>query len=158
MTESGVIALVSIGLSAIVSIAVSWISAILGYKINKKKEIFNDKKACLLDALVTLEHVIAKRKFVENGKQIVPDTDIKLSDGQIADKARECIDKLAIYCVNPKIAEIYMDVVVNGNTKPDNYNLFRNLCRKELGLKDINLGSQNAFLVGINTNQKEGFN
>jgi hypothetical protein len=77
-------------------------------------------------------------------------------------KARECYNRLALTCQNPKVTEVFLKVMfptpqTNNIDITDNLNTLRNTIRKELGFgKSINLSRDVAWFVRLSGDNRDG--
>ena len=138
----------------VVSIFVVVLSATL---FNKREKIYLKRQEVIHDALNFLDNYLSWLTFYTNNKPYpIPVRDMNYNTTRITTEAREVYNTLICYCRNQEIVNVFLAIVFgDGNTIEDYYK-FRNLCRKELGLKEINsLSKERIFLSQISTNDLE---
>ena len=134
----------------VVSILVVVLSATL---FNKREKIYLKRQEVIRDALNFLDNYLSWLTFYTNNK---PDPiairDLNYNTTRITTEAREVYNTLICYCKNQEIVDVFLAIVFGDGSAMENYYKFRNLCRKELGLKEINsLSKGRIFLSQIST-------
>ena len=72
---------------------------------------------------------------------------------EITKKVRECHNKLTVTCENTEIIDKFIAIIENkGINTFEEYNNYRNLCRKELGMeKQLEFNNNKVFFIRVTT-------
>ena len=123
------------------------------FLFNKREKIYLRRQEVIHDALNFLDNYLSWLTFYTNNK---PDPiairNLNYNTTKITIEAREVYNTLICYCRNQEIVDMFLAIVFGDGNAMENYYKFRNLCRKELGLKEINsLSKERIFLSQIST-------
>lgn len=141
----------------VISLIVTVVITVLQYKSNitlhKKNSTYDMKKETIEEALGFLDTYIS---WLDTNSGVIPARE-KINDVDLAVKARMIHNKLWITCNSKEIIETYINIIIpdscgkEGYPVFEKYNEFRNQCRKELGLDEIELPKDKIFLSVVST-------
>ena len=142
-----------VGLANAVSII---LVAIFSYILfNKKEKIYLKRQEAIYRALELCDKYLSWLNYYNTDKKKNPDPTRNLADTTlyVTEEARAVYNNLLCSCKSKDLIDAYLDLVVRGSASLDKYNRFRNLCREELGLKELdNLSEKDIFFSTISTN------
>ena len=130
--------------------------AIFSYTLfNKKEKIYLKKQETIYRALALCDKYFSWLNYSTDGKKD-PDPTRNLEDTtlSITEEARLVYNNLVCSCESEVLINTFLTLFFVGEEfKLDTYNSFRNMCRKELGLKELEgLSKERIFLSSISTN------
>lgn len=140
-------------LAVIASIVVVIIQYRQGAKLHQEAELYNTRREAILEALSFLDTYIS---WLDMEGSVIPSRE-ETTDIRLAVQARTIHNKLCISCDDPRIVELFVDIVVPSKETTGCYpvfeklNEFRNACRKELGYKAIDLPIDRIYLSRVST-------
>lgn len=152
MTSSEVVTFIV----AIVSILSSLFVSIYSVKyFNNRGVIYEVKKNAILRSLRLLDDYMSSAEWSD--KTIKPIMKMDLTTEYLTIEARECYNELIVTCKNSEIIKCFNKIVFSNMFSSDYLQEFREKCREELGLKEIDLKEQTTFInyVGLNINKKK---
>ena len=139
----------------IISVLVVVISSLL---FNKREKIYMKRQEAVYDAMKFLDNYLSWLRF-GNDKRIelrIPIRDLEYDTTKMTLEGRAIYNNLISSCKDEEIVETFISIIFNAEDWASNYIKFRNLCRKELGLNEIeNLSTDKVFLYQIYTNDLE---
>jgi len=136
------------------NIFVSILLVILSFLFfNKREKIYLKKQEAIYQALDFLDKYLSWLNYYTEGKKEEdPIRDMNDSEESLTLCGRKCYNDLISSCGNGEIIKTFLDIIFEKNDTLTLYNKFRNLCRQELGLKEINnLSNDRIFLSRIST-------
>ena len=111
-------------------------------RINKRKELYLIKKEAIFEALNFLDDFLSTKTFNTCLKRENIITKIGKDNFQeLTFRGRECFNKLVITCDDSELIDTFCKIILpqyyyeDKSIKMNDYDNFRMLCRKELGLK-----------------------
>lgn len=128
--------------------------AIFSYTLfNKKEKIYLKKQEAIYRALALCDKYLSWLNYYTNGKKdAYPTRNPADTTLYVTEEARAVYNGLLCSCKSKDLIDAYLDLVVRGNASLDKYNRFRNLSRKELGLKELDdLSKEDIFFSTIST-------
>lgn len=128
--------------------------AIFSYTLfNKREKIYLKKQETIYRALTLCDKYLSWLNFYSNGvKDEDPTRNLDDTTLSVTEEARSVYNNLLCSCESKELIETFLDLIVRGNNSLDKYNCFRNLCRKELGLKELDdLSKKEIFFSTIST-------
>ena len=135
--------------------ALAILVAILSYTLFKKKEkIYLKKQEAIYRALALCDKYLSWLNYY-TGETKDPDPTRNLEDNtlSITEEARLVYNNLLCSCKSKELIDTYLDLLFGDNPALNTYNRFRNMCRKELGLKELDdLSKDRIFFSTISTN------
>lgn len=140
-------------LAVIASMVVVIIQYRKGIVLHQKAELYNTKKEAILEALAFLNTFISWLNIDSGVTPSREETDAI----ELTVQARTIHNKLCISCDDPKLVELFVDLVVPNVGLDEGYpvfeklDMFRNMCREELGYKPVNLPADRAYLTVVST-------
>lgn len=145
----------SIALGAVALLGREWITGWLHSRIEEQAELrrsrYEIKRQACLEALSVIDAVLSHSRFTQDGRLL----DVQRQPVDIA-KARECNNKLALTCDDPRILELFLDALGvraagrEVERQGDLINDVRERMRKELGFgKPLALPSDRAWIATL---------
>ena len=128
--------------------------AIFSYTLfNKREKIYLKKQEAIYRALTLCDKYLSWLNFYNNGvKDEDPTRNLNDTTLSVTEEARSVYNNLLCSCESKELIETFLDLVIRGSHSLDKYNCFRNLCRRELGLKELdNLSKKEIFFSTIST-------
>ncbi|MEG2464266.1 MAG: hypothetical protein RSA87_03705 [Malacoplasma sp.] len=122
-------------------------------KLEKELAIYKYKTEAILEAIDFLENYIASSQVEKSPFK-------KMTVSELTISARACMDKLVVYCDNAELVETFDSIILKGETVKSNefierFKNFRNLCRKELGLKNVKFQKDEFYWLISTSNIKK---
>jgi len=128
--------------------------AIFSYTLfNKKEKIYLKKQEAIYRALALCDKYLSWLNYY-TGRTKDPDPTRNLDDTtlSITEEARLVYNNLLCSCKSKELIDTYLDLLFGDNPALETYNIFRNMCRKELELKELdNLSKDRIFFSTIST-------
>lgn len=141
------------------SILFSALLSVLSYILfNKKEKIYLKKQDAIYRALTLCDKYLSWNDFYNPDGTKTPDP-IRNSDDttlSITEEARLVYNSLMCSCKRKETIDTFLDLLLGGGGENifRKYNQFRNMCRKELGLKELKeLNGERVFLGKISTRE-----
>lgn len=134
--------------------ALAILIAVLSYTLfNKKEKIYLKKQDAIYRALALCDKYLSwLNYFTEQTKDPDPIRNLDDSTLFITEEARLVYNNLLCSCKSKELIDMYLDLLFEDKFTLVTYNIFRNMCRKELGLKKLdNLSKDRIFLSTIST-------
>ena len=128
--------------------------AIFSYTLfNKKEKIYLKKQEAIYRALALCDKYLSwLNYYTEKIKNPDPTRNLDDSTLSITEEARLVYNNLLCSCKSKELIDKYSDLLFGDNPVLETYNSFRNLCRKELGLKTLDdLSKERIFFSTIST-------
>jgi hypothetical protein len=129
---------------------------------NRKKASFAEKQKAIHEALETLDDFFSTFLIDGLGGKVVS---TRLKPGYLTTKARDALNGLYVYCKDATLPGLFLDILITPelivDTNPSRngkidigkkllkYSEFRNTCRKELGLREIDMPKDWIFINRI---------
>ena len=129
-----------ISLISVIVTGATAIASILYF--NKKKYLYEIKQKAILDALKLIDDYFSIQSFNNVPESnIIPFSRSEQDRNNLTLRARECFNQLILSCKSSELVECFLKIFFPHYYDPDghspiyNYKIFRELCRKELGIK-----------------------
>ena len=107
----------------------------------KKEAIFNSLS--LIDIYISWLTINEKNDLAERKEITVL---------ELTELGRKCYNELCLTCNSQELINLFLDILFNKDSNIfENYSKYRNLARKELGLKELNLDMNRVFIGKIKT-------
>ena len=143
LSETSIVAICCCAITAIASIVTTALSL-----RNRSKEKYKIKQDAILSALRFLDTYYSYLDYSSGITPIrKPYDSVKMTL-----ECRDCYEKLSVSVNDRSILEEFLSIVLDKSTNVlCSFNAFRNLSRKELGLKEIQYNKDSIFLSVITT-------
>lgn len=142
------------GLAGIIASTLTLILSFLLF--NKNEKIYLKKQEAIYGALALCDKYFSWLSYNNPDGTIAPKPIRNPNDTvlTITEEARLVYNNLWCSCKSKELLDVFLDLIVGGkkiNTFKT-YDSFRNMCRKELGLDELNdLNEERVFLAKIST-------
>lgn len=157
MDQTGIISVVAIGVSAIVSILVPIIQLWVNNKNVEKQQIYQAKREAIIQALEFLDDWLSYLTW-QNGESPVETIvkDQKCNVQNMTIRARKVLNLLCVYCNYEETINLFSRILFHPEEKSaDLYLKFRVSCRNELGLSIINFNENEIFIAKVSSAKLE---
>lgn len=146
------------------AITASVISSVVNYRklkaeiklgINKFKleSSYEIKKNAIFESLQLIDSYLSWLDF-ESG--IIPERDLNLTALELTKKARTVYNQLMVTCTNGELPKKFIKITCGNKTKKMRiYKKYRNMCRIELGLDEIDMSKKYVFISIVSTSALE---
>ena len=145
ISETSLVAVSCCAITAIASVLTTGLSL-----RNRAKEKYKIKQDAILRALHFLNAYYSYLDYPRRG--IVPQRDKSYDSTKMTLEGRKCYENLCVSVDNNEILETFLSIVLGtSDDTVKSLNTFRNLSRKELGLKEVQYSKDSVFLLVIST-------
>lgn len=119
------------------------------FKQSQNEHIYKIKKETIQDSLTFLDDYFSWLNYDSDVIPVRKDT----NERELTIKARECYNKLVLTCESKELPKMFLKIIFDNETnKMELYNKYRNLSRRELGIKsDLELDQKSVFISRIST-------
>lgn len=141
----------SIGIAGLL---VSLILGIFSYILfNKREKIYLKKQEAIYSALEIIDRYLSWMRFTTADLgSVKPIRNREETIESLTLDTRKVYNDLISSCKNVNIINTFLDIILDEDKVLIKYKKFRDLCRKELGLKELNgLDENRIFLAQVST-------
>ena len=138
----------------LVNAVVVILTAVFSYILfNKKEKIYLKKQDAIYRALALCDKYLSwLNYYTDQTKDPDPTRNLDDTTLSITEEARLVYNNLLCSCKSKELIDTYLDLLFGDKPALESYYNFRNMCRKELGLKEIDdLSKDRIFFSTIST-------
>ena len=118
----------------------------------KDKELLEIKKVAIFNSLSLIDDFISWLT-IDDGQQVAERKSI--TSLELTELGRKCLNELCLTCDNEELINLFLAILFDNGDKSgnvfENYAKYRNVARKELGLKEINFDLDRVFIGRLST-------
>jgi hypothetical protein len=158
MDQTGIISVVAMCVSGIVSISVPLVQLWIGDKNAKKQLIYQAKRDAIIEALNFLDDWLSYLTWHSDGSSTeIPVEKDKICNTQnMTMRARKVLNLLCVYCDFEETVDLFSAILFHKDEKKtDLYIEFREACRKELRLSKISFNKDEVFVAKVSSGELE---
>lgn len=116
---------------------------------SKKENIFQTKRVTVIKSLNFIDNYLSCLYF-DSGIMAVRDPEITTESLTL--EARKIYNELSNTCEDENVPQLFSSILFDKNPNVlEDYNKYRNICRKEIGLKEIALDNDKIFFSQVST-------
>lgn len=148
ISEASIVAIVCASLSVVGSIVITAINV-----HSRSLDKYKKKQEAIFESLKFLDTYCS---FLDYSSGIIPKRDNSYDSTKLTLEGRSCYERLCITIKNQETLEVFLSIVLRQSKNVmESLNTFRNLCRKELGLKEIDYNEESVFISVISPHSLE---
>lgn len=118
----------------------------------KDKELLEIKKVAIFNSLSLIDDFISWLT-IDDGQQVAERKSI--TSLELTELGRKCLNELCLTCDNEELINLFLAILFDSDDEKgnifENYARYRNVARKELGLKEINFNLDRVFIGRLST-------
>ena len=120
----------------------------------KDKGLLEIKKVAIFNSLSLIDDFISW-STIDDGQQVSERKNI--TPLELTELGRKCLNELCLTCDNEELINLFLTILFDNNKSSkhvnifENYAKYRNVARKELGLKEINFDLDKVFIGRLAT-------
>ena len=118
----------------------------------KDKGLLEIKKVAIFNSLSLIDDYISWTT-IDDGRQVSERKNITTLE--LTELGRRCLNELCLTCDNEELINLFLAILFDNGDKSgntfENYAKYRNVARKELGLKEINFDLDRVFIGRLST-------